>query len=296
MKHYINYFKIWFIIWGVCAVITLIFGVGHMIKSNVKVERGNNNAPIERVYDYADVLTDEEEMNLRQYITQVEERIHHDVVLVTLNESVLDMYGYENTDYYWDKAITAYADDFYDYNYYGYNEEMGDGVILVDNWYEGEKGSKFSTAGNAYVKYTDRMVDEVLDAVYYVVEDNPYRAYKAYVDTVAKHLAPNYDDTPSISIMSLLIIAAIPSIIFIVIHMKNTEGKKTTNLNTYVDEKALVPRFIVNRDDFITKNVTSVRIDTSSSSGGRSSGGGGGRSGGHRSSSGRSHGGGSRRR
>ena len=50
----------------------------------------------------------------------------------------------------------------------------------------------------------------------------------------------------------------------------------------------------VNRDDFITKSVTKVRINTDSGShgGSRSGGGGAGR---HRSSSGRSHGGGSRR-
>ncbi|MBQ9122254.1 MAG: TPM domain-containing protein, partial [Lachnospiraceae bacterium] len=144
MKQYFKYFRIWFILFGICAVVTLVVWIGQMISSNRTVERGNTSAPTERVYDYADVLSDEEEETLRSYINAVESRIHHDVVLVTLNESVLDMYGYENTDYYWDKAITAYADDFYDYKYYGYDEAMGDGVILVDNWYEGEKGTKFS--------------------------------------------------------------------------------------------------------------------------------------------------------
>lgn len=294
MKQYFKYFRVGFILFGICAVITLVVGVAHMISTNVTVKRGNTTAPTERVYDYADVLTDEQEDSLRSYIAKVESRIHFDVVLVTLNESVLDMFGYENTDYYWDKAITAYADDFYDYHYYGYDEAMGDGVILVDNWYEGEKGTKFSTAGKAYVKYTNRMVDEVLDAVYYRVESDPYKAYMAYVDTVAEHLAPTYG-TYSISVMSIFIIALIPAIIFIVTHLKNSEGKKTTTTDTYVDETAFIPKFLVNRDEFITKNVTSVRIESSSSSGGRS-GGGGGRSGGHRSSSGRSHGGGSRRR
>lgn len=297
MKQYFKYFRIWFILLGVCAVITLVLGIGYYIKISQPVERGNMQAPTERVYDYADVLTDEEEDNLRNYIAQVESKIHHDVVLVTINESVLDMFGYENNDYYWDKAITAYADDFYDYNYYGYDEAMGDGVILVDNWYEGEKGTKFSTAGNAYIKYTDYMVDDVLDAVCDWVEYDPYQAYMAYVETVSRHLSPRNSTGLDISIspMAILIVAAIPAIIFIIMHMKTSEGKKTTSTSTYVDETAVVPRFIVNRDDFITKSVTSVRINTDSGSGGggRS---GGGRSGGHRSSSGRSHGGGSRRR
>ena len=295
MKQYFNYFKIGFIIFGICALITLVVGVGYIVKTNIPVERGNDKAPAERVYDYADVLTDEEEEQLRAYIADVERSIHCDVVLVTLNQSVLDMYGYENTDYYWDKAITTYADDFYDYNSYGYNEAMGDGVILVDNWYEGEKGTKFSTAGKAYIKYTDRMVDEVLDVVYYRVEDNPYGAYLGYVSTVAKHMSEGYNKSYSISMMTIFMVSLIPAIIFISIHLKNSEGKKTTATNTYVDEAALAPHFTVSRDDFITKSVTSVRIESNSGSG-RSGGGGGGRSGGHSSSSGRSHGGGSRRR
>lgn len=297
MKQYIKYFRVGFILLGVCAVITLVVGVAQLFKKEPIIERGNTHAPIERVYDYADVLTDEEEENLRNYIAKVERKIHHDVVLVTLNESVLNMYGYEeNTDYNWDAAITTYADDFYDYKYYGYNEAMGDGVILVDNWYEGEKGSKFSTAGNAYEVYTYYMVDEVLDAVYDIVEYDPYRAYMAYVETVARHLSPR-DNSFEITIppMIIFVVALIPAIIFIVVHLKNSEGKKTTTSSTYVDQKAMIPRFIVKRDDFINKSVTSVRIDTSSSSGG-SSRSGGGRAGGHRSSSGRSHGGGSRRR
>lgn len=298
MKQYFKYFRIWFILFGVCALVTLVVGLCHILKSEETVERGNNQAPAERVYDYAEVLTEEEENSLRSYIAQVESKIHHDVVLVTLNESVLDMFGYENTDENWDAAITAYADDFYDYKYYGYNEPMGDGVILVDNWYEGEKGTKFSTAGNAYEEYTYYMVEEVLDAVYYRVENNPYKAYLAYVDTVARHLSPRSNTGMDIAIspMTIFIVALIPAIIFVVVHMKNSEGKKTTSTDTYVDEQALVPRFIVSRDDFVTKSVTSVRINTDSGSGGRSRSGGGGRSGGHRSSSGRSHGGGSRRR
>jgi len=300
MKQYFKYFRVWFILFGVCAFVTLVIGIGYILKVEEPVVRTNDQAPAERVYDYADVLTQEEEDNLRNYIAQVETKIHHDVVLVTLNESVLDKYGYsENTDDNWDAAITAYADDFYDYNYYGYNEAMGDGVILVDNWYEGEKGSKFSTAGNAYEVYTYYMVDEVLDAVYDMVEYNPYRAYMAYVETVGRHLAPRNHSALNITIdpMAILVVALIPAVIFVVTHLKNSEGKKTTSTSTYVDEKAMIPRFIVNRDDFVTKSVTSVRINTDSGSGGRSSrSGGGGRAGGHRSSSGRSHGGGSRRR
>jgi len=83
-----------------------------------------------------------------------------------------------------------------------------------------------------------------------------------------------------------------------VIHLKNKEGKKTTNLNTYIDnEIGGAPRFVVQRDDLVNQYITSRRIPRNSGSGvgagGRAVGG---RGGSHRNSSGRVSGGGSRRR
>ena len=53
-----------------------------------KPVRGNSQEPTERVYDYADVLTDEEEQSLREYIAECEEKIQADIVIVTISESV----------------------------------------------------------------------------------------------------------------------------------------------------------------------------------------------------------------
>ena len=50
--------------------------------------RGNSQDPTERVFDYADMLTDEEEQNLREYIAECEEKIQADIVIVTISESV----------------------------------------------------------------------------------------------------------------------------------------------------------------------------------------------------------------
>ena len=71
-KQYFSYFKIWFIVAAVLMVIA-IFGVVKFYAS-VNSERTNTEAPTERVYDYADVLTDEEEKDLRSYIAVAEER------------------------------------------------------------------------------------------------------------------------------------------------------------------------------------------------------------------------------
>ena len=62
-KQFLRYFRIWFIIVGILAVVFAVVAVGNMLGSK---GRGNNSAPTERVYDYADVLTDEEEHALNR--------------------------------------------------------------------------------------------------------------------------------------------------------------------------------------------------------------------------------------
>ena len=57
-------------------------------RSRGDVPRTNNEAPTERVYDYADVLTDQEEADLRRYIAETEKKLHIDIVLVTFSQSV----------------------------------------------------------------------------------------------------------------------------------------------------------------------------------------------------------------
>lgn len=59
LKQYIHYFRIWFIIVAVLIVLAgVLAGVN---AAGAKGIRQNNASPEERVYDYADVLTDEEE-------------------------------------------------------------------------------------------------------------------------------------------------------------------------------------------------------------------------------------------
>ena len=57
LRQYFKYFKIWFIIAGILAVITIGAAVVHALTP--KPVRGNGQEPTERVYDYADMLTEE---------------------------------------------------------------------------------------------------------------------------------------------------------------------------------------------------------------------------------------------
>ena len=294
-KQYFSYFKIWFIVAAVLMVIA-IFGVVKFYAS-VNSERTNTEAPTERVYDYADVLTDEEEKDLRSYIAVAEERAKCDIVLVTINKPVegpeiADM-GYRYND--WELNMRDLADDFLDENHYGYNKGFeGDGVLLLDNWYEGQAGSWLSTSGEVFEQMGDYEIDELLDRVYRYIENDELKAYKAYVDYIESLMTSRYEAVALMGtgVVGSLFISAIVAIIFVCAKLNYKEGTVTVTKDTYVEGNERVRE---RRDQFLRKHTTHRRIPRNTSSGGgRSSSHS--RGGSHRSSSGARHGGGGRRR
>ena len=283
-RQYLKYFRIWFIITGIMLVLGLGVGISRTLSREETVGRGNTSAPAERVYDYADVLSDKEEQMLREYIAEKENLIRADIVLVTIRE-VMETGGKS-----WETAMMNYADDFYDKNLYGYDKVHGNGVLLLDNWYDGQAGSWLSTCGSVYERFGDYEINQVLDAVYYGLDDGAYEAYKEYIDTTCYWMSDDISVGPFMSVGVVLMIPTIVALIFALAKLNQKKAQVTTRTNTYVAGGKPVMR--VRRDDFIRKHLVTRRIETSSRSGGSRSGGGGS----HRSSGGVSHGGGGRRR
>lgn len=300
-QQYFNYFKIWFIIFGVLLVISAVLFVGSLLKADKKNERGNSKAPEERVYDYADVLSNSEENKLRELIAEAEAEIQCDLVLVTINQPVenltdeqMEKYGYRHNN--WDDNMMDYADDFYDNNDYGYEDIGGSGALLLDNWYDGQAGSWLSTSGEVYEAFGMAEINSVLDEVYYTLDDGEYEAYKAYIDEMVRLMRKGGEDivvygNGSSYLLGAIFIPIVVAVVFILMNMKSKEGQVTTNASTYVDNGRATIN--ISQDRFLHKSVSTRVIQTDS---GSRSGGGGGRGGSHRSSSGRSHGGGGRRR
>lgn len=290
-KQYFRYFRVWFIIVGILLTLAIILGVIRAIRNNMP--RSNHSAPAERVYDYADVLTDTEEELLRRRIAETESRLHIDIVLVTINQPVEGMdamleYGFRSAD--WEHNMRDYADDFWDENQYGYNKGFeGDGCIFVHNWYEGQSGGYLSTSGKVEDTFSTYDIDSVFNAVKRYYATDPYRAYEAYIDTVSSVMSGGGSVPFSFGIAFLTSIVA--ALIYALVNLHQKKAADTTTASTYVDGGKPVMR--ARADDFIRKNVVSRRIETSSSGGGGSSHGGG--AGHHTSRSGASHGGGGRR-
>lgn len=300
LRQYFKYFKIWFIIAGILAVITIGAAVVHALTP--KPVRGNSQEPTERVYDYADMLTEEEEQSLREYIAECEEKIQADIVIVTIAESVeYDLQDPDlpeafhakevgSTD--WSTAMRDLADNFYDYNNYGYNKVHCNGVLLLDNSYEGQKGSWLSTCGNVYDYFGDYEIDQALYAVDDYIDESPYRAYKNCISYVTRTMEESQESMP-MTFAPWILVGLVVALIYAVVNLHQNKAKDTTATNQYVDGKK--PKINDTRDQYLRKNVVTRRIETSSSSGG-SSHHSGGHGGSHRSSSGVSHGGGGHRR
>ena len=170
IRQYLHHFRIWFILVGIMAVVTVGAGVIHFAGSSDEQQRTNTSAPEERVYDRADILTDSEEEKLREYIAEKEAQYKADFVILTFSQPVegqeaLD-FGCRSTD--WESNMTDIADDFWDEMGYGYNKDFeGDGSILIDNRYEGQRGEWLSSSG----KVEDALDVQAVEKVLYAVDD-----------------------------------------------------------------------------------------------------------------------------
>ena len=152
------------------------------VEKDLPEERENTKAPEERVYDYADVLTDDEEDKLREYIALYEDECAMDIVIVILDEDIE-----EEMDADWEDAMQEYAENFYDDNKYGYDEPYGDGVLLLDNWYDGQAGSWITTSGRLADEYSEEDLNEIFDVMFSVIEEDPCGAYMIFVNMIANN-------------------------------------------------------------------------------------------------------------
>jgi len=249
----------------------------------------------ERVFDYADVLTDEEEDSLREVIAKKEIETRSDIVIVTLNESLeeyvkpyKEIIGPVSTD----RWVMVYADNFYEEHKFGFNKPIGDGTLLLDNWYREADGGVYSwmlTSGNVMDTYTSGMIDYVLDYSLAAVEEDPYEAYYRFVTEYESVYVQ--DDGEILNPLVLLLGSFVIALIFLAVNCIGRKGKKTTTSTTYVAGGGPIIR--LKEDRFLRKSLNRVRIQSDSSSSGGSGGGGGGI---HTSSGGSSFGGGGHRR
>ena len=234
-----------------------------------------------RLVDNADLLTDSEESTLLSKLNEISERQQADVVVVTAD--TLD-----------GKTPMDYADDFYDYNGYGFGADK-DGVLLLvsledRDWW-------MSTTGYGITAITDAGIEYISEKFLSDLSDGDYAdAFTTYAElcddffTQARSGQP-YDTghmpKQPFNIARNLLIALIVGFVIALIATGVMKGKlKTVRFQSAASNyvKANSMNVTESRDMFLYTHVDrrAKPIDTDSSSG----------SGTHTSSSGSTHGGG----
>lgn len=155
-------------------LLTLTFLIGFDNMTEIRVFADTTyKANYPRLVDKADVLTDEEEEKLLNKLNKISEEEEVDVVVLTVKNEAGD-------------DITAFADDYYDYNYYGFGDE-GDGIILVLDY--GTRDWAISTKGKGIDIFTDAgqkyMTDKFLP---YLSDGKGYKGFDTYADLSSKFI------------------------------------------------------------------------------------------------------------
>lgn len=242
-----------------------------------------------KVYDDADLLTDQEEQLLSEQANSFVDKYNMDLVIVT-------------TPYNEGKGTQSYAQDFYDYNGFGVGDNADGILFLIDRTY-GYNDTWIVTTGHAILVYDDARIESILDDIYYSRDNGYYAMFETFISSSSTYaemgIAPsnegmeidengNYVEKREFPLLkSLLISVAVSTITVVVLIFKNKMVKKETRAGAYLDQSTI--NFSRKEDRFITTHTTRTYSprNTSSSSGGGSSV--------SRGSSGRSHGGGGRR-
>lgn len=236
----------------------------------------------EKIYDFAELLTEEEEKQLYDKVKEFIANTNLDFAIVTINTNVKD-------------STQEYADDFYDYNDFSI-----DGLAFVIDMQN--RIFYISTAGKAMLYYDDYRIEYILSALDQEMYNHEYfNACNTLISQLTEYYNHGFSDnadkyvvigtqiyrkTPYLLLSIIAVVSA--TIGTLILALRNKKIKLATNSNDYFDNKS----FEITKDtkEFISSNTSRVYIPPADSGGGGSSGGGF-----HSGSSGASHGGGGHR-
>lgn len=243
-----------------------------------------------RLADQEELLTTEEQEELLARLDEISERQQCDVVIVT----VASIEG---------KTATEYADDYFDYQGYGYGEKS-DGILLLVGMKE--RVWAISTHGSLGISaFTDAGLDYIKEDVQFQLKlDNYAKAFRTFASLCDQFLTAAHKGKPY-DVGNLPIKHASPSILIflfpigILIMAWKSRSKKRSLKSVVKKTGAIsykVPNSLhlwVNEDRITGSHVTKRKRNEESRDRGGSSGSGGSSGGSttHTSSSGRTHGG-----
>lgn len=238
------------------------------------------------VKDYLNYLSETEVKELQDRINEISSKYSLDTVVVITDNTA-------------GKSSMQYADDFYDYNNYGLDEEES-GVLMLINMNAREVW--ISTKGKAITIFTDNTIEAMVNDIRkYLSDKNYYGASSKFLEKVDYYCdkklmteSSSYASRlkGSVTSLSTYIFSLIVSIVVTLIVTQKSKWKVTVNNRTYEGYRSF--NLTNQRDILVSENTTRTRIERESneSHSVRNYSGNSDRSTTHRSSSGSTHGGG----
>jgi uncharacterized protein len=236
----------------------------------------------EKIYDFSDILTDDEEQQLKTLIDNFYNKTKMDLVIVT-----------DNLPYTNDNDNMVYAEDFYDYNDFGLGTKHYDGIVLFRNTYQLDPYYDMRLTGEAQIYYTPR-IDDILDTIYSEIKNQQYyNAFKHFIELLDNYYETGIpssmegytlDDTGhlvappeppkeyKIPTLWMIIAGVLGTSIFTGVNIKkNKMVKHAYEANTFIDQNTI--NYTKRTDTFINSVVThhTISSDSGGSGGGFSS-------------------------
>ncbi len=242
-----------------------------------------------KIYDYGELLTEEEEISLKEEIDTFVNQYDLDMVVVTLKD--------------YTGSLKTYGQDFYDYNDFGVGKTH-DGILLVLNVDNLGPVAEIVTTGEGIRMYDDNRISGLLSAMSSAKYDGNRAIVSAFISRASSYAksgipASNRDTYIDSNgeyrikreyplILVLIASSTITLIATLILVARNKMVEKASGAKEYLNSKTV--NISLKQDNFIYTHTTKTLIPRDS--GGSSFGGGGGGSSISHGSSGISHGGG----
>lgn len=246
-----------------------------------------------KVYDFANILNDSDEENLRKMALDFYDETGFDLVIVTDS-----FYNLSDEDNF------AYAQDFYDYNDFGIDDKYYSGVLILRNAYPSYPYYSIRLFGEAQLYFAGSRTDTMLDNTSGFIARKEYaKAFTSVINYLNEYyeygISPEFkgykiDKNGALvapyrfPILIALIVPGLVTYIYISYYVNSNKMVFKAKLAyDYLDKSSI--RYKVRENKFLHSSTRAIRRSSGSS------GGGGGSHGSFRGSSGRSSSGGGRR-
>ncbi|RDW15909.1 TPM domain-containing protein [Oceanobacillus chungangensis] len=221
----------------------------------------------QRIYDYANLLTEGEKSQLEKLASDYGAENKTDFVILTTSDTE-------------GKDIKLYMEDFYEEQALGYDKPHGNTAIITLDMKSGDVYLAGFYKADEYL--SDSRLDQIRNMITPDLSNGDYYdAFTIFIQTSSKYMGISPWINPELFIFKLWfqILAPIALAAIIVGLMAfNSGGRVTVNERTYLNTAQVTRR----KDRYLRTTVTKTRKPSNNNGSGRGGGGGGGRtSGGH---------------